>query len=246
MIKNENDLDINKVILFSNKENVTPAFKALAAEFRDKIRFNIIQAKDQKAKDELFPVFERYFISKFPTIVIEQSYNAQEDKLLDEIDMGKWDRYDTGINKLSEMIKLVQKYARKIQKEETEDSEASKLDQEEAEQAKRNDPRGKKSADHVTVNATNFKTEILDSNDACLVYYTTLKEGEDLKKEYKEFGKLERELSGALKFLVFRMVDSGESGNFADLKKEYKVSALSAGKPVIRFYPNEIKGDLKS
>ena len=86
LIQNENDLDINKVILFSNKENVPNAFKALSAEFRDKIRFNIIQTKDKKATDELFPVFERYFISKFPSIIIEQSYNAQEDKLLEEME----------------------------------------------------------------------------------------------------------------------------------------------------------------
>lgn len=67
-----------------------------------------------------------------------------------------------------------------------------------------------------------------------------------MKKEYKEFGRLERELTGALKFSVFRMDSSGENGNFAELKKEYKVGALAAGKPVIRFYPNEIKGSLKS
>jgi hypothetical protein len=85
----------------------------------------------------------------------------------------------------------------------------------------------------------------LDSNDACLVYFTTQAEGDDLKKEYKEFGRLERELSGAVKLAVFRIDASGESGNFADLKKEYKVAALNAGKPVIRFYPNEIKGELK-
>ena len=99
--------------------------------------------------------------------------------------------------------------------------------------------------DHVIVNETNFQKEILDSNDACLVYFTTKAAGEDLKKEYKEFGRLERELSGAIKLAVFRMDSSGESGSFSELKKEYKVAALNAGKPVIRFYPNEIKGELK-
>jgi len=44
---------------------------------------------------------------------------------------------------------------------------------------------------------------------------------------------------------VFRIDASGESGSFSELKKEYKVAALGEGKPVIRFYPNEIKGDLK-
>jgi len=29
------------------------------------------------------------------------------------------------------------------------------------------------------------------------------------------------------------------------MKKLYKVNALSTGKPVIRFYPNQVKGDMK-
>ena len=78
-----------------------------------------------------------------------------------------------------------------------------------------------------------------------MVYYTTLEAGEDLMSEYKDFQKLERELKGAVKVAVFRMDASGEGGSFSELKKEYKVGALNPGKPVIRFYPNEIKGELK-
>jgi len=42
LVKNKNDLDINKVILFTKKDKVPPTFKALSAEFRDKIRFDIV------------------------------------------------------------------------------------------------------------------------------------------------------------------------------------------------------------
>lgn len=154
-------------------------------------------------------------------------------------------KYDTVSNNLGDLINLLRKYARKIQKEETEESEASKHNQEEAEYAKRNDPRGKDAEDYVNVNATNFQKEIIDTDEACLVYFTTLVEGEDLQSEYKEFKKLERDLRGAVKLAVFRMDASGESGNFSELKKEYKVGSLNVGKPVIRFYPNEIKGQLK-
>jgi len=34
--------------------------------------------------------------------------------------------------------------------------------------------------DHLNINATNFKEEIIDSNDAALVYFTTLAEGVDI------------------------------------------------------------------
>ena len=38
---------------------------------------------------------------------------------------------------------------------------------------------------------------------------------------------------------------SGDKESFSALKKTYKVNALNNDKPVIRFYPNRIKGDLK-
>lgn len=79
LIKAENDLDINKVILFTKKDKVPPTFKALSAEFRDKIRFNIIQINDKKVSEDLKAIKESYGVTSFPSIVVEQSYNAQED-----------------------------------------------------------------------------------------------------------------------------------------------------------------------
>lgn len=38
---------------------------------------------------------------------------------------------------------------------------------------------------------------------------------------------------------------SGDKEGFSDFKKAYKVNSLNTGKPVIRFYPNNIKGDMK-
>lgn len=48
MVHNENDKDINKVLLFTKKEKVTPVFKALSAEFRDRLRFFVIPIVDKK------------------------------------------------------------------------------------------------------------------------------------------------------------------------------------------------------
>jgi hypothetical protein len=113
---------------------------------------------------------ENFGVTSLPSIIVEQSYNAQEDQVMDLVNTVK---YDTVSNNLIDLINLLRKYARKIQKEESEESQASKLEKNEEADAKKNDPRGKTAADHIVVNETNFQKEILDSNDACLVYFTT-------------------------------------------------------------------------
>jgi len=47
LVKNENDKDINKVLLFTKKDKITPPFKAASAEFRDKLRFYVIAIPDK-------------------------------------------------------------------------------------------------------------------------------------------------------------------------------------------------------
>jgi len=153
LIKSSNDLDVNKVILFTKKDKVPPTFKALSAEFRDRIRFNIVHINDKKASEELKTIQESYEVTSLPSIVVEQSYNAQEDQVMELVNTVK---YDTVSNNLGDLVNLLRKYARKIQKEESEESEASKLNQEEAEYAKKSDLRGKDAEDYVAVNATNF------------------------------------------------------------------------------------------
>jgi hypothetical protein len=123
LIKNPKDRDINKVILFSKKAKVTPVFKALSAEFRDKIRFNLIHVDEKKQNDDIKQIQESYGVTKLPAIVIEQTYNAQEDETMDLVNVVK---HDTVSNQLKDLINMLRKYARKIQKEETEESDAAK------------------------------------------------------------------------------------------------------------------------
>lgn len=153
LVKSPNDLDVNKVILFTKKDKVPPTFKALSAEFRDRMRFDIVHINEKKVSEELQAIKESYGVTNFPSIVVEQSYNAQEDQVMELVNTVK---YDTVSSNLSDLVNLLRKYARKIPKEETEESEASKHNQEEAEHARRSDPRGKDASDHVVVNATNF------------------------------------------------------------------------------------------
>jgi len=42
-VKDPRERDINKVILFTSKETITPHFKAITAEFREGIRFYVVQ-----------------------------------------------------------------------------------------------------------------------------------------------------------------------------------------------------------
>jgi len=49
LVKNENEKDINKVLLFTRKEKVTPVMRAVASEFRNKLRFYVIAIPEKDA-----------------------------------------------------------------------------------------------------------------------------------------------------------------------------------------------------
>lgn len=52
---------------------------------------------------------------------------------------------------------------------------------------------------------------MLETTDACLVYFTTLEYEDDIVlKEFKHFNKLVRKIEGSVKVLVFRLDDKSE------------------------------------
>lgn len=73
-------------------------------------------------------------------------------------------------------------------------------------------------------------------NDACIVYYTMLGPEDDITKEYKYFKQFARYLMGPIKIAVFRLTPESD-------KKQFRVGKVEAGKPELRYYPNEVKGD---
>lgn len=79
--------------------------------------------------------------------------------------------------------------------------------------------------------------------DAVVVYFTTLGEKEDITKEYKYYKSLAKRLMGPIKVTVFRM--AADAPNFGELKKDYRVGKLAAGRPDLRYFPNEATGDKK-
>lgn len=83
-VKNERDQDINKVLLFTKKEKITPVFKALSAQFRDRLRFTVIPLPDKKETADNLALKEEYNVTELPTLIVEQTYQVKDKAILDE------------------------------------------------------------------------------------------------------------------------------------------------------------------
>lgn len=71
MVKNSQEQDINKVVLFTKKEKVTLPFKAVSAELRDKVRFYIVYIPDKKPPTDLVALAEEYNSTDLPKLLVE-------------------------------------------------------------------------------------------------------------------------------------------------------------------------------
>ena len=96
----------------------------------------------------------------------------------------------------------------------------------------------------IDLDESNFESQITNQKEAGLVYFTTLPADKSVQKEFGSFYKLHNEIRGAIRFGIFRvnMTDEEELTKF---KKQYKIKDLADGKPVLRYYPNEVSGDRK-
>lgn len=226
MVKSEDELDINKVILFTKKEKVTLPFKGVAAELRDKIRFYIVHVPEKNPRKDLVALAEAYNATELPKLILEQTYDNEFDKIVETTQSA----YGSKSYKYRDLHQFMSKYARQTAKEESEEMVQQKEDQSTKEATDQ-------IRDLIELDVDNFDKEIVQMNDACMVYFTTLGAEEEITKEYKYFKQLARKLMGPIKVAVFRM--SPEAANFKDLKKEFRVGKLDAGKPELRYYPNE-------
>lgn len=78
-IKNNEDKDINKVIIFSKRTQVAPTIKSLSAEFRDRLRISVVPMPDGKGTDFQKELLKDYEIEGLPKLVVEQTYDAEGD-----------------------------------------------------------------------------------------------------------------------------------------------------------------------
>ena len=126
LIKNENDLDVNKVLLFTKKDTVAPVFKALSAEFRDRLRFNVVPVPDTKASKSSLELKESYEVEEVPQLIVEQTYDPTTGELLTEPALH---RYKSTSFKFRELKMFLQEYARSDQKEELQETMEQKEEQ---------------------------------------------------------------------------------------------------------------------
>jgi len=71
IVQSQSEKDINKVILFTKKEKVTAVFKALSAEFRDRLRFAVIALPDGTSNADLLELKEDYEVEDMPKLILE-------------------------------------------------------------------------------------------------------------------------------------------------------------------------------
>ena len=116
-VQNKNDKDINKVLLFTKKEKVTPVFKALSAEFRDKVRFSVIALPDKKETKDNLALKEEYNITDLPTVILEQTYSIKDKQVLDTPSRLV---YNSKTYKIPELVRFIKPFARADQKAELE------------------------------------------------------------------------------------------------------------------------------
>ena len=87
--------DIRKVYLFSAKQKVPPIYKALSAQFRNRLRFAFVNVEATVSAE----LAERYGVEKWPTLLIESDVDGDEHAVYD------------GKMKLNELVDFVEPFA---------------------------------------------------------------------------------------------------------------------------------------
>ena len=172
-----------------------------------------------KINPELAALQEEYEVVDLPKLVLEETWDAEKEELLEQYRIQEFKATDF---KLDKLIKFLKPFARKTAKPEVPEI---------LEQKEQSSKRDEKLFVSMRFLA-DFEKMVLADTEPWLVYFTTSAE-EDLTSEYKYFNKLTRQIQGAVKVGVFRFEKDD-----AELKKKLKVAGLDAGKPKIRFYPN--------
>lgn len=73
LVNDPNDIDINKVILFSKKEQVSPVFKAIVAEFKNRLRFFYIYVPENISNKDIINLQFENNAQELPHLIIIES-----------------------------------------------------------------------------------------------------------------------------------------------------------------------------
>jgi len=87
-------------LLFTKKEKVTPVYKALSAEFRDRLRFYVVPILKDTPEDVKEIMNQKYNITDLPSIIMSQTYNIEENDILDETKYVNYGKVSNDVSKI--------------------------------------------------------------------------------------------------------------------------------------------------
>jgi hypothetical protein len=111
-VQNKEEKDINKVLIFTRRENIAPTIKTLSAVFRDRLRISIVHVPENKNKQSDFTkeLMKDYEIESVPKLLVEQTYDPKEDKVLAQYGIHDYKQKDF---KIDQLIEFLEPFARK-------------------------------------------------------------------------------------------------------------------------------------
>ena len=125
-MKSDGDKDINKVLLFSKKDKLTPAFMAAISELRDRLRFYVITVAEKNPNADSVELQKLYKAENLPKLMVEETYDATNGSVLAE---ARETVYEKTEFKYLALVDFFEQFARKEKKEEVEDMQESKADE---------------------------------------------------------------------------------------------------------------------
>ena len=126
LVESENDKDINKVILFTKKEKLSPAFLATVAHLRDRLRFYIIPILEKNPSKDNLELQQEFNAEELPKLFVMESYDALNDQPKDE---EKVVLYDKEGYKYKDLVGFLDYYAISAKKEESDDMFEQKMEE---------------------------------------------------------------------------------------------------------------------
>eukprot|EP00347_Sterkiella_histriomuscorum_P011459 403372372 len=234
---NKDDLEVNKVILFSNKTKTPPIYKALTTYFRDRVRFAFVQAEN---KDIVALYKEDGIGEKFPSILVLKSFDIDANSTIDKIEKILYKKKDIKFEELKDFFNQYARYGKKEALESAKQSSSSSSSSEEESETKtssKKDRRAKKPYAEL-YDYRQFNSKILEQEKAALVFYIT---SQNVTQDVQLFDKIFAAVNGPLNVGVFYINQSAP-----DYQEVYNKLKLGKKFPQLRFYKNNLFGEDKN
>ena len=209
---------IQKVYLFSAKQKVPPIYKALAANFRNRLRFAFVNVESSASAD----LAKDFDVEKWPTLLVQNQFATPD------TDGGDKHHVFDGKMKLPELIQFVEPFALAEDQKKEERVISSKSQTTVNQQ---NDESGYM----LLTSVKDIEVKILAEHWGGILYVAQ----KDQLTHLPIMEEFAREMGTFMQVAVLIVDDVAEMS--ADLKSEFKSAKL----PQFRFYPNVKTGQDK-